>query len=283
MLHGGGAAEKAGAGEVLHEAAHSEWFEKLARVGYAAKGTVYIVVGALAVLAAFGAGGSLTDTRGALRAIAARPYGSALLGAVALGLVAYVVWRWVQAVADVDGKGRTLRGLGVRSAYFMSGTLYAGLAFTAARILLHVQADEARAGQYWSTRLMALPLGRWLLALGGMGVVLFGLYQIFKGYRAKFRRRLKLGELGEAHEGWAVLSGRVGYAARGVVFCLVGTFVIQAALHSNAAEVRGLDGALQSLLNRPAGPWLLVLVAAGLIAYGVFALVEARFRRIGRR
>jgi Domain of Unknown Function (DUF1206) len=266
--------------EVADEVARSPWVERLARFGYAAKGVVYIVAGALAVMTAAGVGGELTDARGAMRQIARQPFGRTLLGVVACGLVAYVLWRWVQSITDADRKGRTPKGLALRAAYFGSGTVYAGLALAAARIVFGADEAGPSATQSWTARLMSLPFGDKLALLAGLSVIGFGLYQCYKGYSAKFRKRLKLRDMTERAERWATLAGRLGYAARGVVFCIVGALIVQAARHFNPGHARGLDGALQALARQSFGPFVLGAVAAGLVAYGVFSLVEARYRRI---
>jgi len=267
--------------DVAEQVARHPWIERLARLGYAAKGVVYVVAGALAVMTAAGVGGELTDARGALRSIARQPFGRTMLAVVAFGLAAYVVWRWVQSITDADKKGRSPKGLALRAAYFTSGTVYAGLALAAARIVFG--ADEPAgesATRSWTARLMSMPFGDWLVTLAGLSVIGFGLYQIFKGYKAKFAKRLKLTEIeGDARD-WAVLAGRIGYAARGVVFLVIGVFLMQAARQHDPGEAQGLDGALKALAQQSFGPYILGAVAAGLVAYGVFALVEARYRRI---
>jgi hypothetical protein len=267
--------------EASERVARSPWIERLARCGYAAKGVVYIVAGGLAVLAALGSGGEVTDARGAMRSIARQPFGGVLLGVVAFGLVAYVLWRWVQSITDADRKGKSLKGVALRAGYFGSGMVYAGLSFSAARILLGAYRDgEPSAAQSWTARVMSLPFGAWLVSLAGLSVIGFGVYQLYKAYSAKFRKRLKLSDMSESARRWATLGGRVGYAARGVIFIVVGFLLMRAARTYNPAHARGLDGALQLLARTPFGHYLLFAVAAGLAAYGVYTLVEARYRRI---
>jgi hypothetical protein len=284
MLEAGSTIEqtKRQADEVIEDMASHPWIERIARFGYAAKGAVYMVVGALATKAAFGAGGETTDTHGALQAIEEQPFGKFALGTVAFGLVGYVVWRWIQAVADTDDKGARLKGIAIRIGYFGSGLVYAGLALSAAKVLIDVGDPDSstEVQQDWVAKLMTMPYGRWLVGLLGAYVIGFGLYQIYKGLRAKFRKRLKLGEMSSSKKFWATLSGRTGYAARGIVFCIVGSFLIQSARHFNPSEAKGLDAVLQRLSEWPFGPWALATVAAGLIAYGFYMLVEARYRRI---
>jgi hypothetical protein len=273
---------KAQADEVMETVATSPWMELLARFGYATKGVVYIVVGGLATLASFGLGGQTTDVRGALQEIETKPFGKVALMTVAFGLIGYVLWRWVQAIADADHKGTKLKGIALRIGYFFSGVVYAGLAYTAAKILIDVDEPDSssQTQENWIARVMEMPFGRTLVILTGGFVIGFGLYQIYKGLKAKFRKRLKLGEMDKTKDNWATWSGRIGYAARGLVFCIIGFFVIQAALHFNPDEAKGLDEALEALARQYYGAWALGIVAIGLIAYGFYMLVEARYRQI---
>jgi type IV secretory pathway VirB2 component (pilin) len=269
--------------EVMDDVAASPWMERIARFGYATKGVVYIVVGGLATLAAVGLGGEATDVRGALSEIERKPFGKVALATVAFGLIGYVLWRWVQAIADADNKGTKLKGIALRIGYFFSGAVYAGLAYSAAKILFDVDEQDESSSETqenWIARVLGMPFGRTLVILAGGFVIGFGLYQIYKGLKAKFRKRLKLGKMGETKDTWATWSGRIGYAARGVVFCIIGFFVIQAALHFNPDEAKGLDEALQTLAQNYYGAWALGVVAVGLIVYGFYMLVEARYRRI---
>jgi hypothetical protein len=270
------------ADRVLEDVATHPWMERIARFGYATKGAVYIVVGALATMAAIGMGGQATDTRGAFQAIEDKPFGKVALATVGFGLIGYVAWRLLQAIADPDQKGTSLKGIALRFGYCVSGLVYAGLALSAAKALIDVGESDSstEVQQDRVAQIMTMPYGRWLVAVAGACVVGFGLYQMYKGASAKFRKKLKLGEMSEGRKFWATQSGRVGYAARGVVFCIVGLFLIQAARHFNPSEAKGLDGVLQQLYKWPYGHWVMGAVAAGLIAYGFYMLVEARYRRI---
>lgn len=274
--------DKNQAEEAIEQVAASPWMEFLARFGYATKGIVYIVVGALATFAAIGWGGETTDVRGALQEIETKPFGRTVLATVAFGLLGYVLWRWVQALADTEHKGKDLKGISIRIGYFFSGAVYAGLAFTAAKVLIDVDEPDTSTEiqQAWIARLMQVPAGRWLAGAIGASIIIFGLYQIYKGFRAKFRKRLKLGEMTEDKDTWATWAGRIGYIARGLVFCIIGAFLIQAAAHYNPSEAKGLDGVFRVLYSNPFGALALFVVAAGLIAYGFYMLVEARYRLI---
>ena len=132
----------------------------------------------------------------------------------------------------------------------------------------------------WTARLMAQPFGRWLVVIAGAVIVGAGLYQFYKAYKADFRDELNLGAMSGRVKTWTTRSGRLGYAARGVVFGVIGIFLVQAALQTDPDEARGLGGALNTLASQPFGPYLLGAVALGLVAYGIFMFVMARYRRI---
>ncbi|MDQ3321741.1 MAG: DUF1206 domain-containing protein [Acidobacteriota bacterium] len=267
--------------ERISQSARS-WIVPLARFGYAAKGIVYVIIGILAALAAFTSGGRTTDSRGALEEILSKSYGKLLLGAVAVGLAGYAVWRIVQAVKDTENKGSGAKGTAVRIGYAVSGVIHASLAFTAARMVFG--SGESGSGdassKEWTATLLEQPFGQWLVAAVGLGFVIFALSQIYKAYSTKFREKLKTGEMDEGTENFAVRSGQIGLVARGIVFGIIGAFLGLAALHSNAGEARGLGGALRALQGQSYGQLLLGVVALGLVAYGLYMFVQARYRRI---
>jgi hypothetical protein len=260
----------------------SPWLVWFVRAGYAAYGVVYGAVGVLALQAAFGGGAKTTSQEGAFRSILLAPLGKVLLGLIALGLLGYALWRLFQAIFDPDGEGTDARGIASRFDHGLNGVFHAILAVTAGELVLGRGGGGGGSPDDWTARLLAQPLGLWLAALIGAVIVGAGLYQFYAAYKANFREELKLHEMSGREKTWARRSGRLGYAARGVVFIVIGVFLIQAALQTNPNQARGLGGALQTLALQPFGPYLLGAVALGLIAYGVFMFVVARYRRIGR-
>ena len=254
------------------------WVERLARLGYAARGAVYILVGLLAVQTAFGARRQVTDTRGALHMVAQQSV--ALLAVLAVGLFGYALWRVVQGVLDAERKGSDPKGLAKRAAMVGSGLIYGGLALAATRLALGAHEGSDHAAQAWTARLMSMPFGRWLVAGVGIGVIIGGLQQIRRGWLAKFHDTLKTREMDAAERQLALRSGQLGFIARGIVFVLSGGFLVQAARRFDPGQVRGLAGALETLAQQPAGPWLLGATAVGLIAFGAYSLLLARYRRI---
>lgn len=259
----------------------SEWVEPLARLGYAAKGVVYGIVGLLAAQAAFSAGGRTTDTQGALGAIVTQPFGKVLLSLVAIGLIGYVVWRFVQAIKDPENKGTDAKGLVQRLGYAGNGLIYASLALSAVKLVLGSgSGTNSNSTQDTTAQLLSQPFGQWLLGTIGAFIIGLGFYQFYKAFTAKFRKEMNLSRLSDSEKKWVTFIGRFGLAARGVVFCVIGFFLIQAARHSNASEARGLGEALQALEQQPYVPWVLGIVAVGLVAYGIYMIIQARYRHL---
>mgnify|MGYP002779410130 CR=1 FL=1 len=270
------AASKIGAEAREATAQAAPWIERLARFGYAAKGVVYIVVGYLAFEASRG-DGEATDSGGALQTIVSQPFGKALLWLIATGLVGYTVWRFVAAGLNPERKGGPKR-LG----YAVSGLIHAGLSLEAFRLATGSgggQSGEQQA-DHWTAQAMSHPMGKWAVAAVGIGIAIFGIQQLIHAWRVKLDDQLALGRLSAQTRHWVIRVGRAGLAARGVVFSLVGIYLVLAALRSNPSEARGVGGALQTLQEQSFGSLLLALVAIGLISYGIYELVRARYRRI---
>ncbi|MCJ2018086.1 MULTISPECIES: DUF1206 domain-containing protein [unclassified Methylobacterium] len=252
--------------------------ERIARLGYGARGVVYLVVGGLALLAALGQGGRAGDSKDALRAVLAGPFGAAVVGLIALGLAGFALWRLVEAVTDADRRGTGLKGLGVRGAHLISAALYVGLAASAASLSLGLGlsgGDGMHDGTAW---LLAKPFGRWLVALAGLAVVGGGFGFLGKAWRGDVTDRLALDA--QARARWAGPIGRFGYAARGLAFLIIGGFLVAAAWHQRSSDAKGLAEAFALLRAQPYGSVLLGLVAAGHAAFGAFGLIQARYRHI---
>ena len=282
--HGGGVGGTIAnaAGGAANEAA--PWIVRMARLGYAAKGTVYIIIGWLAARAAFGVGGDTTDSSGALRVMRDGPLGQFLLWVVAVGLVGYAIWRLIAAAMDAEGKGSEAKGVAVRLAQAGRGLLYGALGVEAARLAMNASASSGQdsGAEHWTARLMGMPAGRWLVGLAGLGVIGYAIYQLYRASsERKVRKHLALEEASPRTAEWVVRLGRFGITARAVVFSLIGTFLIRAAMNANASEAGGVGQSLDTIAANDYGPWLLAIVALGLAAYGVYQIATARFRRMG--
>ena len=256
------------------------WIERLARFGYVAYGVVYLLVGVLAVQAAFSGADQAAGQQGALRSILVAPLGRVLLCIIALGLLAYAAWRLYEGIMDPEDEGRDAKGMVKRLDHVLNGLFHGALAFTAGQLALGSGGGGGGSPDDWTATLMSQPFGRWLVVVAGVVIVGAGLYQFYKAYKADFWEKLETGEMSLREKRWTTHAGRLGYAARGVVFGVIGVFLIQAALQADPDEARGLGGALEALARQPFGPYLLGAVALGFVAYGLFMFVTARYRRI---
>jgi hypothetical protein len=261
----------------------SLWIERIARFGYAAKGVVYFIVGLLAMQVAFGIGSNPTYRRGALQTIVTQPFGKFLLGVVAVGLIAYVFWRFTQAFIDPEHQGTGVKRVPQRLSYAMSGLIYTGLAFTAVQLIVGSGGNNSSWTQDWTAHLLAQPFGQWLVGIAGVYVLGVGLSYLYTACIAKFSEQFELTEMSNAQVKWATQLGRFGFAARGIAVGVIGLLLIQAALLSDPDEAQGLVGALQVLAEEPFGQWLLGIIAFGLVAYAIHMLVLARYYRIVTR
>lgn len=266
-----------GAQQAAAGAARNRWVRLAARLGYAAIGVVYLLVGILALRVAFGPGADAPDQETALQQILGAPFGRVVLGLVAVGLFGYLLWRIIEAVLDLRGKGGDLQGLGARAGYIASGLAYGALGVEAARLAMGDGGGSDGGQQEWTARLMELPFGRWLVVAAALCVGGTAIYQLYKGATRKFREELLLDRMSQGERAAVEPVGVAGYIAHGVVLGLAAVFLVQAALRFDPQQARGLGGALEELAAAPFGPWLLGLVALGLAAYGVYKLVQARY------
>jgi hypothetical protein len=270
-------ARKAKAGG--EKVARSRGFEWLARSGFVARGLIYGIIGILAIKLAVGAGGSTTNQQGALKTIAHQPFGKVLLILVAIGLGGYAIWRLVRALLghgpeDSDDKFERVAALG-------SGIVYAGLCLVAIEILLGSGSSSGSGNtQKTASGVFGWPAGVWLVGIAGAVLIGIGLYQGYRGLSKDFLKDSKTEEMSPGVRNWIEWIGTFGHLARMVVFVLVGVFLIKAAIDYNPNKAVGLDGALAKIVHASYGPFLLGLVAAGLIAFGVYSLSDARYRRI---
>jgi hypothetical protein len=251
----------------------------LGRAGYAAKGIVYVVIGALAARAAVGAGGATTDSRGAIDVIGNGPMGTIALVAIGIGLIGYMLWRLIAAVTDAEGKGDEPTKLVVRASQAARGIAYGLLGVQALRAIGgDAGGAEGEATRDWTARLLSMPYGRALVVGVGLGVLGYAAYQLYRAFSDKAKKHLDLYEPGPTQAKWIVRLGRFGIAARGVVFAMIGVFLVRAGMQADSGEAGGMAQSLQALGNASYGRLVLATVAFGLIAYGVYELATARYR-----
>jgi hypothetical protein len=262
------------------EAANHPWAKRLGRMGYAAKGCVYAIIGVLALKLAVGEGGRTTDSHGAVATVARGPFGVVLLSLLAVGLTGYVVWRFAQAFADTEDKGSDAKGLATRAMYLVSGVIYGSLALFAVKTAVGASQGRGRGTRGWTATLMEQPFGRVLVVLVGLGVIGFALKQFHTAWKAKFREKLTLTGLAASQRHRVERVCQFGIASRGGVFAVIGGFLVMAGVDANPGEAKGLGEALAVVARQPAGDVLLGLVAAGLVAYAAYLFLQARYRQL---
>jgi hypothetical protein len=274
-------------GEEAREKAESGsgWYAWLARGGLLAKGASFGLVAALAIGVAAGVGGKTTSRQGALETLAQERWGKVVLVLLGLGFAAYAVWRFVQAFAereDEDGEKGAAKKWGKRAGYIGRGIIYASLAFTTFKLLVGAGGEQSQNAKAHQTTAAVFdwPGGRWIVGLAGLAIIGAGLWNAYRGVTKKFEKKWRRGEMSETERKWGGRAGVAGHLARGVVFTLIGIFVVKAALEYDPQDAIGLDGALQKLAEASYGPYLLAMTAAGLLAYALFCLVDARYRDV---
>jgi hypothetical protein len=257
----------------------SRAFELLSRAGFVARALIYAIIGILALKLAFGDGGKLTNQQGALHTVANQPFGKLLLTLVAIGLGSYSLWRLVRASI---GHGREGTDTGFeRVAALASGIAYGAMCALAIEILLGAggggssgSPKKAAAGVFgW-------PAGAWIVGIAGGVMIGVAFYQGYRGITKKFLDDSKVEEMPPRVKEWISRLGTIGHLARMIVFGLVGIFLIKAAIDYSPSKAVGLDGALAKIVHRSYGPFLLGVVAVGLIAFALYSLSDARYRKI---
>jgi len=256
------------------ESTAAQW---LARAGLTARGIIYILIGWIAALVALGRSAREADQEGALQLLAGKPYGVVSLWLLAIGFAAYALWRLSEAAfgvtGDAAGAGPRLKSLG-------RAVVYAGFAFLTFDVISGRQRSQSRQQQDLTARVMKHTGGQWLVSIAGLIVVGVGAVLAVEGIRRKFLKYLRTRQMSRRTRKLVEWLGVIGTIARGVVFALVGVLIIDAAVTHQPAKSGGIDRALLTLRDQPFGPVLLLLVALGLLIFGVYGLCEARWRKV---
>jgi uncharacterized membrane protein YidH (DUF202 family) len=248
----------------------------MVRIGYAAKGVIYLLIGVLAFRLAAGLdGGRLVDPAGALRILVRQPFGEVLLAVVAVGILSYSLWQFIEAIWDTRHKGGGW-GWWDRSLTMIKGAAYATVGWQAARMVLGLR----RAQEDLAADVIGFPLGGVFLALVGVGVAIYGAFEVKDAIQARFGHDLDAYRLRQEAGAWATALGRIGNGARGVILSIMGAAFVVAGLQRDPEKAGGISDALATLVSQPYGVALAAGAAAGLACFGVFQLLHARYARL---
>jgi len=252
------------------------WVNKLKRIGSFTQGLLYLAIGTLALFSAFGVrGGSQIDARGALLQAYRQPFGKILVVGISLGLIAFAVWRFIQAIQDTERKGRDLKGIAIRIGFASAGIIYSALAYSGIRLALFAERPARNGEQVQTAEALSLPYG-WALVLIAGGIIFgIGIFQFFRVYKRNFLEDFShLNGTAKKVITWA---GNVGLTSRGIVFCIIGAFLTIAAYRSDSSEAKGISHILADAAAHSYGQIFLTILALGLISFGIFCAAKARY------
>ena len=268
------------AGDKAEQVGDSKALEVLARVGLVAYGVVHLLLGWLALQIAWGLSGrESADTSGAMKTLADQPFGQVLLWLVAVGLAALALW---QASAVIWGY-RNLEGAERVRKQITSGAkavVFAALGYSAGAAALGAGSSSAQSQQQATSGVLGWPGGRVIVIVAGLVIIGVGVAAIVKGVKKSFAEEIDTSPLSPTLRTAVARLGQVGYIAKGLALGVVGGLLSYATLTFDPQKAQGLDGAMQTILAQPFGRFLLTAVALGFAAFGLFAILQSRYRRM---
>ncbi|MCG5216227.1 DUF1206 domain-containing protein [Streptosporangium sp. KLBMP 9127] len=257
-----------------HQAANSQALDRLARLGLACRGVLYALIGVLALQIAFGdGGGQEADKGGAISTVAELPFGAVILWIMVVGFAALALWQLSEAAIGRRETVDRAKSAGRTAVYVL-------IFVTLLAVLLSGGAgSEDKKSKDLTSTILDLPVGQVLVGLIGLGIIGLGVYWVHEGVTKKFREELNLGQMSPRARSTMERLGLAGYIARGVIAGVAGVFVIQAAIAYDPDKTKGIDATLRSFADTPVGPWLLVVIALGLVLFAGYCFGESRWRR----
>jgi uncharacterized protein DUF1206 len=262
------------------QAANSRYMSMLARAGLAARGVMYVIIGWIALQIAFGHSSQQADRSGALRVVAKTPFGSFALWLLVIGFAGMALWRLSEALWGAPGPDG--HKAGKRLAALARTVFYGAIAYSVLKYALGLGAPASSntQSQDLTATVMHHPGGKLLVAIIGIALAAAGAALAYKAWKKEFLRNLRLGSASPATRRVVVRLGQIGGVSRGTVFATAGIFLVVAAITAQPGQAKGIDSSLRALARTPLGPWLLVLVAAGLIVFGIYSFCESRWRNV---
>jgi hypothetical protein len=259
--------------------ARSRWIGRLGRIGLGAQAFCFAIIAVLALALALGLGGRGIDPQGAFIELDDHGWTKALLVLVAIGFAGYSVWRFAQALFDRGRQGSDAAGLGRRAIQLVQGLVYVGLTISAVRVLLGSRPNGERSAKHTAAGILGWPGGPVLVGILGGVFVIIAVVNAYWGLSGRFKESLEREHIGPKEERVITMLGRIGFVSLGVVFAVVGWFLIKAAVDFQADAVVNLGGALATLARATYGKWLLGATACGLLVYAAFGFAQVRYHR----
>ncbi|MCW3114619.1 MAG: hypothetical protein JWR18_3015 [Segetibacter sp.] len=259
----------------------SKWIPRIARIGLISKGIIYCLIGIVAFMSAFKIGGESythTNKKGLMSLIQQQFAGQFLLALLILGLLCYCLWRGVQCFSDTENKGSNSKGFAKRGRYLLSGLIYLSFAIAAAQVLLHSGGNNGgNSNQKIIQELLAKPFGQYLAGTAAAIIAGVGIYQIIYGISGKYKKHVTGLHLHTNASAYLLKAGTIGYIARGIVWLIISWLMFKAAIHASAKDAGDTNQAFQFIEDSSYGPVLAGLLGLGLVLYGVFNFIRARF------
>ncbi|MEU2424978.1 DUF1206 domain-containing protein [Streptomyces sp. NPDC007851] len=263
-------------------AANSRALAAAARAGFVARGVIYALIGVLSLRIAFSGGGGQADRGGAVAEIAQKPFGTALLWLLGVALAGMALWRLSEAAfgqAGPDGEKPGKRAMAAGRFLFYTFVSYSVLSY-AAGDKGSGSGSSDKNSQDVTAKALEWPGGQWIVGAAGAAVTVAGVWIAVRALMRKFEKHLRMFEMSQKTRRFVDFFGMFGGTARGVVFATAGGFAIAAAVRHQPGKAKGMDNTLRAFAGTPAGPWLLALIAVGLVAFGVFSWANARWRKV---
>ncbi len=260
----------------------SRAFRWLVRAGFVARGITYGVIGAMALAIALGAGGIRADPnqQGALALIARTPVGRPALVVIAAGLLAYALWKIAQGAFGRGPEGGGSPALLDRTGNIGGGIVYLIFCSVAVRVLTGSAGNSSAAPKQTTAGILGWPGGQLIVGIGGAALMAISLYQLYDALRGGFLTESKTEQMDGRERRLFLGLGRIGLSVRAVVFLVIGYFLLRTAIDYSPSKAIGVDGALARLYHQPLGPWLVGVVAVGLLIFAAFTFFESRYRRL---
>ena len=255
--------------------------KKIAKTGFVAKGSVYAITGVLTFMAAFNMGGQKTGRVQVLQFLDQQTFGNVLLILMGIGLASYATWRFIQSIKDPEHIGDDTKGKAKRTAFFISGLIYLGLAVLAVlRVIGSGSGSSSSSGSAQKSSFLASETGLIIIGIVGAGIVIAGIFQFVKAYRNDYTKKFDLTSLHEEKKRKSIKNtAKFGLSSRGVIFLIIGYFALKASFSSDPSKIKTTTEAFSFIQESSYGAWLMGLVAAGLVAYAIYMFLMAKYRR----